>query len=370
MQIPDVDSAGPALRKRDMAINPLELGSVAIGDGLPPLFLPDIDVYFKDDIDSALSMVDHLADLGLPILKGAFLQRPDLCLDVDVETSYFIPGQGLVSEPYRKIIERHVVSKDALQRIYGRARDRGLDVIISVYDEEGIQLATRLGAVALKIPSSNIVHAPLIRSVASARLPVLIDTGRSSMAEIDRAVGWARAAGASAIVVQHSPPAPPAPASDFHLRMMLELGRRHQCCYGLSDHFAGTEMMLIAAALGAHVVEKGICPDGTAPDIDISHALPLSKVGHAVEGVRMAYEAMGNPVRTIPAMQPRPRDRMGLVAARDLEAGDPIDVTNVTFAFPTLGVPVEDWDDVDGRRLRSKVCRGHPIRRSDIEDHG
>lgn len=342
-------------------MNRFFIGRTEVGAGGPPALWPDIDVYFKGDVGLALRLVDAIRDAGITTVKTAVIQDCALSLEGDHRAEYHVEGRGKVSEPYRRIMERHAVPIDDLRRIFGRVRERGLDLVASVYDDEGIALAEEMDAAAIKIPSSNIVHAPLIRAAASAGRPMVIDTGRSTMAEIERAVAWARAAGADRLLVQHSPPGPPAPAADFHLRMLPELGRRFDAPFGLSDHFAGTEMLLLAVALGASVLEKGVCADGTAPDIDIAHALPASQLGRVREMVEAAHAALGKPVRELPEGRPRPPDRMGLVAARDLAAGEAVAREGVRFAFPAVGIPVEEWDDVAGRRLARAVPAGEPI---------
>jgi len=289
---------------------------------------------------------------------------------MDHPAEYFVPGRGMVVEPYRKIVERHVIDLENLRRIFGEVRDLGLDIVLSVYDDEGVAFAEEMEAVALKIPSSNIVHAPLIRTAASASRPLVIDTGRSSIAEIDRAVSWARAAGASEILVQHSPPGPPASPSQFNMRMMPELGRRFGLPYGLSDHFAGIEMMFLAVAMGASVLEKGVCADGATADIDLAHALPLSHVPKLLEAIALAYESLGAALRADPAISSPPRDRMGLVAARDLRPGERLNLAAVRFAFPAVGIPVEDWDRVEGGVLVTPIAAGQPITSSDLAQDG
>lgn len=337
------------------------IGATEVGAGGPPAFWPDIDVYFKDDFDLALRLVDDIKAAGIGTVKTAALHDADVCLDTRQTTEFFVPGRGMISEPYRRIIERHVVGIDRLRRIFARVRDRGLDLVVSVYDDTGIALAEEMGAAAIKIPSSNIVHAPLIRAVASTRRPMVIDTGRSTMAEIARAVAWAREGGAERLLVQHSPPGPPASAANFHLAMMAELGRRFDAPYGLSDHYAGTEMLALAVALGASVLEKGVCADAAVPDVDIAHALPASQLVRVRELIETAHAALGNPVREFPEDRPRPADRMGLIATRDLQPGETVDRDTVRFAFPTLGIPVEAWDEVAGRRLARGVSRGEPV---------
>lgn len=342
-----------------------KIGSQYIGSGELPLFLPDIDVYFKDDIDGARQLVNELSSLGVTTLKGALLHDAEICLPGG-DTGYYVPGEGVRTENYRAVIDRHVVPLETFRRIYSGARDRGLDLILSVYDEPGIALASELGSAALKIPSSNITHAPLIRDAASTGLPLIIDTGRSTMDEIRRAVGWARKAGVEILIIEHSPPGPPAPVSAFNLNMMTALGEEHDCFDGLSDHFMGIDMMLVAAARGADVIEKGVCLDRTENDIDIAHALPISQVGNALEKIELYHQSLGARERVLPSDRPLPPDRMCVVAATDLPAGTPIARSNVRFAFPPLGIGSENWDSLEGKPVKRFVPAGQPLQDDDI----
>ncbi|NJD86454.1 MAG: hypothetical protein FIB05_00385, partial [Betaproteobacteria bacterium] len=192
--------------KEGAQVNRFFIGRTEVGGGGPPALWPDIDVYFKRDAALALRLVDAIREAGIATVKTAALHDPGLAVDGGAPAQYFVQGRGVVSESYREVVERHAVPLADLRRIFARVRERGLDLVVSVYDEEGIALAVEMDAAALKIPSSNIVHAPLIRAAASAGRPLVIDTGRSTMAEIGRAVAWARRAGAERLLVQHSPP--------------------------------------------------------------------------------------------------------------------------------------------------------------------
>lgn len=331
-----------------------------------PQFWPDIDVYFKRDIDLAFDLIDQLCSAGVRVIKAAALHDADCCLLGPYATTYHVAGVGAVRESYRAVIERHVVALPDLRRICAYTRNKGLELVLSAYDNVGIELARDFEAMAVKIPSSNVVHAPLIRSAAASGLPLVIDTGRSTINEIDQAVTWARTAGAVDLLLQHSPPGPPALPSDFHLSVLPELGRRYQVRYGLSDHFSGTEMFPIAVALGVSVIEKGVCADNTVADIDIAHALPVSQVAKAMTEIQRAFDSLGDPSLNCRVGTPRPLDRMGLVAARDLLPGDEINISNVRFAFPTKGIGVEEWDSVVGNRLATSVIKMQPIRRTHL----
>ena len=325
--------------------------------------LADIDVYFKNDELKANGLVDAIANAGCRFLKGAILARAELCTPSDEKITYYNAATGhTVEEAYHDIIARHLVPLDVLSRVFSRGRSLGLLPILSVYDEQGISFALSQGAAALKIPSSNVVHAPLIRSAAQTGLPLLLDTGRSTLAEIDRAVSWIKqAVGNAKFIVEHSPPGPPAGAEKFHMRMLPFLAERFACPVGLSDHAIGFDMLPVAVALGASIVEKGLVDDDASPDIDVAHAMPKRDLWRAVTLCNTAWQALGTGPRPELELPKRSVDRMGLVALKDLKPGDRVDLTNVGFAFPPLGIPVEHWDTVKDQVVQSVVAAGTPL---------
>ena len=241
------------------------------------LFLPDIGTFFNDDIALALRMVDQLSEAKIPVLKAEILHNADICLKTDLKESYYSSTKGqMVHESYREIIERKVVALGDYEKIFTRVKAVGCELVVSVYDNEGVDFAIDHGVIAIKIASSNITHKPLIDYVAKTDKTILLDTGHSSLEEISRAVNWFNDAGKKDIIIQHSPLAPPAPVSEQNLKLMQKLGSSFGLPYGLSDHHIGEEMLYAAAALGACVVEKGVCPDNLEDEQDRAHALNIS----------------------------------------------------------------------------------------------
>jgi sialic acid synthase SpsE len=302
------------------------------------------------------------------VVKGALIHDAGICFDGPVEAAYHDPASGTVRERYRDVIARHVLPLADAARIYRRAADLGLEIVLTAYDEAGVDFAVGCGAAAIKVASSNVTHARLIRHIARQGRPVIIDTGRATRAEIDRAFAWAREAGATDLIVQHSPPAPPAPVDQHHLRMMPALGRSLGCLYGLSDHHAGNEMLLAAVALGAAVVEKGVCADDAAIDIDIAHAARISEVPAIVARIGIVWRALGAEARELDPARPRAADRMGVVAARALRPGERITAGSVRFAMalPADAIGAESWDDIEGAGVAREVAMGSPLRWEDL----
>jgi sialic acid synthase SpsE len=344
----------------------INLGGSTISESHEPLLVPDIGTFFNQDTSKAVDLIAQLHSAGAQVVKGEILHNADICLDGALIEKYFSIARGkVVGERYRDLIERKVVSLDKYERIFSECKRRGLPFLTSVYDFVGADFSLSVGACALKIATSNIVHEPLIRYVAGLGLPMIIDTGKSSMAEIARAMEWARQSGASDIILEYSPLPPPAPVQQQNIRAItLYRNAFNNALVGLSDHHAGPEMLYAAVVLGACVLEKGVRPDDLDDDQDVGHALPISQFAEVKRICQSIWNGLGRP-QLLPVESPK-MARMGIVAGRDLKAGEVLSPDTTSFAFPAVGVPVEHWSLVQGWRMKRDLDARTPIKWTDL----
>lgn len=344
----------------------ITLGDLSIGTGHPCVFLPDIGTFFNQDAAAGRELIDRVADSGASFIKGEILHDAGICLDSDLLETITTRDAVVSKERYRDVILRKVLPLSAYDALFAHARTRGLRLALSVYDTAGLTFAREQGAELIKIASSNIVHRPLIEQVAASGLAALMDTGGATFEEVARAVGWYTAAGGTQLIIEHSPPAPPAPVARHDLRRMIRYRSDFGCPSGLSDHHAGVEMLIAAIALGASVVEKGVYPDHVQRDQDVAHGLPVSHLANTIRQCANVSAA----IQPLPPDAPAPAGhpaRMGVVARHDMPAGHTLTLADLSFAFPAIGVPVEQAREIIGRRLVDDVSRGAPIAWSTLQ---
>lgn len=355
-----------------------KIGSFLLGTDYPPLFLAEIGTFFDKDITLAKQLIRMIlaASQEVPqqplMCKLEILNNPEICLDVAYFEQYQNKSGHVKKEHYRQLIERKIVPLSYYQEIFSFLNDINLPFVVSVYEPEAAEFAIECGASALKIASGNLVHIPLIRSIAGLGVPLIIDTGRSRLSEVYHAYETAIKAGCQNLIIEHSPDGHPAAPAAHNLRMLQTY---HQCfnvCVGLSDHYIGNEILFMAVALGASVLEKGVFHQTDALDQDISHAMDINSLATVLDQVYKAWQAMGATIRnpdtpltgTLGSSY-----RSCLVARKKLAEGDLINMDNVTFAFPCLGIPVQHWDMVVNWKISGAVDAGQPITWDDVT-HG
>lgn len=339
-------------------------------DRTTPLFLPDIGTYFNQDIEQAKFIIDGLAKAGVQTVKGEILQTATICLQADLsgnEKYFGHATNSFVEENYRALVERKIVPLETYREIFAYVKQKGMDVIVSVYDFEGADFAVEIGCKAIKIASSNITHQALFEYVASLDIPLIFDTGHSTIEEAYRAFSWAKDKNSNLdCLIEHSPKGPPNPVEQQNLKFMQTLGIAVGCPFGLSDHHGGEEMLYAATALGATVLEKGVCIDEMGDEQDGGHAMPISQVAEVLRKINNIAKGMGDGTRHLARERDKYISRMGLIAKNDISKNQSLSLDNVSFAFPAKGIKAEYWSEVEAKKLNKSIQAGQVISWADV----
>lgn len=352
-----------------MSFGSFKVGPFCIGVGHPPVFLAEIGALFGQDIDAAFKLIDSIAVAGqgpdkLPVvLKTEILHRADLCLDDDSIQTYVSKSGEKRVERYRDLIDRKVLPLETYAKLFERARALGLPTCASVYDEAAAAFAIQQGVVLLKVASSNLTHLPLLRYVGGLGAPLVIDTGRASLAEVDRAVATVRRAGATRLILQHSQDGHPSPAENGNLQTLKTFKRVFETPVGLSDHFVGTQMLHVAIGIGVHVLERNIAVDPDRLDDDHAFSSGLGNLEGLLRELNDSWLAIGRPFRNPDSKSGliATSGRMGLITRRTVSAGEIIGPDTVAFAFPNKGIGIEHCDLVQGWSFISDHPAGSTI---------
>ena len=135
--------------------------------------------------------------------------------------------------------------------------EKPLDWTVSVWDPDSLEFALPYQLPFIKIPSAMLTNKELLTATAKSGVPVILSTGMSTLEEIDVAVGLLEQH-ASSFALMHCNSAYPAAHKDLHLRVIPQLVARYKCPVGYSGHEYDLEPTVLAASLGANIIERHI----------------------------------------------------------------------------------------------------------------
>ena len=124
-----------------------------------------------------------------------------------------------------------------------------------MFDESSLKILEKLNCPAYKIASAEITDIPLLKKVAKTRKPIIISTGLSNYKDLKLAYKTISRITKKIIILKCSS-SYPSDLSELNLNTISHMKKKFKCAVGFSDHSLGINASILAAAIGADLVEK------------------------------------------------------------------------------------------------------------------
>ena len=350
------------------------LGGKHIGDG-EPCFVTFEAGPTHNGLDSAKRLARLAHKAGADAIKFQVFDPFRLVADPDLPFSYEVlvdQASGrteTVTEPLRDILARRRLEWDEWRELKRYCDGLNLLFFATVCFREDIDFLIEIGCPSLKIASADVNHLPLIRYAARTGTCLQLDTGSSSLGEIETAVDAIYAQGNPNVIIHQCPSGYPARLESIHLNVIPTLKRIFGCPVAFSDHTPGWDMDVAALALGVNLIEKTITEDRMTRSVEHVMSLEPADMARFIQTIRDVETALGQPRRVLTDAEKirRIAARRSLHALHDLPAGHTLTEADIDYRRPGFGIPPDRLDEVLGRRLRTALSAGQRIEWRDLE---
>ena len=333
-----------------------------VGPGHPVYVIAEMSANHNRDLDAAIELVHAARDAGADAVKVQTYTPDTITLKSDRDPFRIAGGTLWDGKVLWDLYKEAYMPWEWQPRLKEEAERLGLHFFSTPFDFTAVDFLEELEVPAYKIASFELVDLPLIRKVAATGKPLILSTGMATVSEIEEAVAVARDAGAEQIALLRTNSAYPAPPDEMDLRTIPHMAEMFGVPVGLSDHTLGIAVPVVAAAMGAALIEKHLTLSRSVPGPDSAFSLEPQEFKEMVEAVRTAERALGG-VRygPTPKEQASRVFRRSLFVVKDVRAGELLTPENVRSIRPAHGLHTRHYDEVLGKRARVDIAAGTPL---------
>lgn len=344
-----------------MANPTVSIAGRKIGRDHEPYVICEISANHNGSLDRALSLIRAAAATGADAIKIQ-TYTPDT-ITIDHNGPGFTVSGGLWHG--RTLYDLYSEAQTPFEwhaALFDCAKELGVTLFSSPFDETAVDLLETLDAPAYKIASFEAVDLPLIAYVARTGKPMIISTGMSNLCEINDAVRTARENGCDQVILLHCVSSYPAPDENSNINTIPHLGVSFGCVSGLSDHTFGTAVSVASIALGGCVVEKHFTLRRADGGPDSTFSLEPEEFTTLVTDCKRAWQALGAVNYDLQGCeQGSAVFRRSLYVVRDVAAGELLTKENVRSIRPGYGLAPKYLPGVLGRPAGRHLARGEPL---------
>ncbi|MEI6972882.1 MAG: N-acetylneuraminate synthase family protein [bacterium] len=274
-------------------MTPVKIGSYLVGPEQPCFIIGEIGINHNGDLAIAKRLIEAAISAGCQAVK--FQKRtPELCVPVAQRGIMRETPWGYISYmEYREKVEFNIDQYAELDRFCKQA---GILWFASCWDVRSVDFMQQFDIPCYKIASASITDIELLTNTKSAKKPMLLSTGMSTLEEIDAAV---MTIGKQDLILLHAVSTYPASYDELNLRIIATLRDRYHVPIGYSGHETGLPSSSAAVALGACVVERHITLDRSMWGSDQAASLEPNGLHRLVRDIRLVEKSLGNPEKKV-----------------------------------------------------------------------
>jgi len=171
----------------------------------------------------------------------------------------------------------------------------GLEFMSSPFSNSAVDLLEEVGVKRYKVGSGEVTNFVLLEKIAQTGKPVIISSGMSSFAELDKTVQFLKERNVDFSILQCTTAYPTKP-EEYGLNVIQELKKRYQVPIGFSDHSSSIEACIAAVTLGAEILEFHVVFDKESNGPDAKSSLTIEETTQLVKAARSIEVALKSPI--------------------------------------------------------------------------
>ena len=346
----------------------LQIGDRLIGRDQSVYIVAEMSANHLQDLNRAKKLISAAKDAGADAVKLQTFKPETITIDCDRDEFMATKGSIWEGQNLYQLYKKSYLPWDWHAELFDYARDIGIEIFSSPFDDTAVDLLESLKTPAYKIASYEILDIPLIRKCARTGKPIILSTGIATMADIERAVDACKHENNTKIAILKCVSQYPTPYPDLNLRVIPHIAETFDCVSGLSDHSLGSAVDIAAVSLGCSIIEKHFTLKRSDGGPDAEFSMEADEFARMVKDIRNIEQALGKVSYELTDFQKRGRkNARSLYVVDDIKEGDRFSNTNLRSIRPGRGIPTWYYNEIIGKKANRDISRGTAMRWEFIE---
>ena len=332
-----------------------------------PYIIAEIGCNHNGDVELAKKMIDEAKRCGAHAVKFQYFDET-LCTNkyldeldqgiVKLENVDKWETKSLGLATIRDQIRAFTNTKEEFQILRDYCKKIGIDFGCTAEDEYGVEVVASLQSDFLKIASNDLDNPRTIQAAIKSKMPIIISTGMSSLAEIDEAYTLFREANYTNFALLHCVSIYPPRNEIVNLNFMNTLQQIYDCEIGYSDHTLGYAISLAAIAKGAKIIEKHFTLDKNMEGWDHKVSADPQDLEIICKEGQNIFECLGSNYKVVSQeeIEKREKFRKSATTAKDIKEGEIITESDIVFRRPGTGITATEAKWLIGRKAKHNIA--------------
>tara|TARA_Y100001978_G_scaffold200212_1_gene216057 strand:- start:242 stop:1297 length:1056 start_codon:yes stop_codon:yes gene_type:complete len=332
-----------------------KINGIKIGKGYEPYIIAELSANHGGNINRAKYSLKAAKEAGASAVKIQTYTPDTMTLNSFKKDFLITEGIWKGYSLYQLYQEAHTPF-EWHEELFKYAKNIGITIFSSPFDESAIDLLEKLEAPAYKIASFEITDLPLIEYAASKQKPILISTGMSNVKEIQEAIDCCIKQGNNKILLLHCISKYPAEITDYQLGDIKFLQKKFNLEIGLSDHTISNFAATLATAMGACAIEKHFKLDNKDCGPDSSFSITPQQLKSLVIECNLSFKASKlNHLKRTESEIINKKYRRSLYFVKNLPKGHTLTKDDIKRIRPGYGLDPKHFQKIIGMRLSKDV---------------
>jgi len=307
------------------------------------------------DLDLAFEAIKGAKDVGLDVIK----------FQSWAPESLFTQKHLLQNRIEAGLYKKFALDSGKLRDIAQYCSNIGIGFSSTPYSNDEVdQLAQISNLAFIKVASMDLTNYPFLDHVCQTELPIVLSTGMGSQIEISRSIERVLSKTKLPLTVLHCTSLYPTIDSVANLANISMLKDSFpDVNVGFSDHTLGIEAGVVAASLGATLLEKHFTTNKTKIGFDNAMALSLTEMEAYVSAARRGVSLLGAYERELTPDEEEQKDKMRRSAflKRPVAAGESLTEELIEFKRPGTGLDPSAIEPLLGRVFNVGLQEGDQL---------